>query len=94
MRLKGFTLRELRMPLLVPFETSMDRTVVRSFVLVEANVGGTTGWGECVAGEAPSYSPETTETAWHVLRDFLWPLLKGKEFAGAADIWADRKSVV
>src|SRR5262245_60157775 len=87
MRLKGFTLRELRLPLVVPFETSMERTTVRHVVLVEANVDGTTGWGECVAGETPSYSPETTETAWHVLRDFLWPLLKGKEFASAAAIW-------
>jgi O-succinylbenzoate synthase len=87
MRLWGFTLREIRMPLLVPFETSMERTTVRRIVLVEANVDGTTGWGECVAGETPAYSPETTETAWHVLRDFLWPLLKGKDFGSAADVW-------
>jgi O-succinylbenzoate synthase len=75
------------MPLVVPFETSMERTIVRRVMLVEANVDGTTGWGECVAGEKPSYSPETVETAWHVLRDFLWPLLQGKEFASAAGIW-------
>ncbi|GAC1631433.1 MAG: o-succinylbenzoate synthase [Candidatus Acidiferrum sp.] len=87
MRLKGFTLRELKIPLLVPFETSMERTTVRRIVLVEANVDGTTGWGECVAGETPAYSPETTETAWHVLRDFFWPMLRGKEFGSAAEIW-------
>jgi len=75
------------MPLVAPFETSMERTAVRRVILVEANVGATTGWGECVAGESPSYSPETVETAWHVLRDFLWPLLKGKEFSCAADVW-------
>jgi o-succinylbenzoate synthase len=87
MRLRGFTLREIRMPLRVPFETSMERTTVRRIVLVEANVDGTTGWGECVAGETPAYSPETTETAWHILRDFIWPRLKGKEFDSAADVW-------
>lgn len=87
MRLQGFTLRELRMPLVAPFETSMERTTVRRVMLVEANVDGTTGWGECVAGEKPSYSPETVETAWHVLRDFLWPQLKGKEFPSAAKLW-------
>src|SRR5262249_22902465 len=87
MQLRGYTVRELRMPLVTPFETSMERTEVRRVLLVEANVDGTTGWGECVAGEAPSYSPETTETAWHILRDFLWPLLEGKEFESAADIW-------
>jgi o-succinylbenzoate synthase len=40
-----------------------------------------------VAGESPSYSPETTETAWHILRDHLWPLVKGQEFCGATKIW-------
>ena len=87
MRLKGCTLRELRMPLVTPFETSMDLTDVRRLILVEANVDGASGWGECVAGETPSYSPETTETAWHILRDFIWPLVKGKEFASASEVW-------
>ncbi|HUE57363.1 MAG TPA: o-succinylbenzoate synthase [Candidatus Udaeobacter sp.] len=87
MRVEEITLRELRMKLVAPFETSMERTEVRRILLIEANVDGTTGWGECVAGEAPWYSPETTETAWHVLRDHLWPLLKGREFGAATEVW-------
>jgi o-succinylbenzoate synthase len=88
MRIERLTLRELRMPLVVPFETSMERTTVRRILLVEASIDGTTGWGECVAGETPSYSPETIDTAWHVLRDHLWPRLRGERFASAADLWA------
>jgi o-succinylbenzoate synthase len=87
MRIREITLRELRMKLVAPFETSVVRTDERRIVLVEANVDGVTGWGECVAGETPGYSPETTETAWHVLRDHLWPLLRGEEFREAAKIW-------
>src|SRR5215475_6257497 len=87
MRLRKVTLREIRMPLITPFETSMDRTTERRILLVEANVDASTGWGECVASENPSYSPETVDTAWHVLVNFLWPLLKGKEFESAADVW-------
>jgi O-succinylbenzoate synthase len=75
------------MELVTPFETSVDRTTARRIVLVEANVDGVTGWGECTAGEKPFYSPETTDTAWHILRDHLWPLVNGKEFASAADVW-------
>ncbi len=45
------------------------------------------GWGESVAGEGPFYAPETVETAWHILRDFIWPMLKGREFANAAEVW-------
>jgi o-succinylbenzoate synthase len=87
MRVREITMREIRMKLVAPFETSMERTDVRRIVLVEANVEGATGWGECVAGETPSYSPETTETAWHILRDHLWPLVKGREFGCAAEVW-------
>jgi O-succinylbenzoate synthase len=87
MRVEQITLRELHMRLVAPFETSIETTAVRSVLLVEAAVDGVTGWGECVAGETPSYSPETTETAWHILRDHLWPTLKGKQFATAAEVW-------
>src|ERR1700730_668529 len=87
MRLREFTLREVRMKLVAPFETSAERTDVRRIILVEADVDGVVGWGECVAGEPPSYSPETTDTAWHILRDHLWPLLKGREFGSAAEVW-------
>src|SRR5881296_388897 len=87
MRLEQLTLRELHMKLVAPFQTSMETTTMRRVVLAEVVVDGVTGWGECVAGESPSYSPETTDTAWLTLRDFLWPLVKGKEFAAAADVW-------
>jgi o-succinylbenzoate synthase len=87
MRVREITLRELQMRLVAPFETSVERAEVRRIVLVEANVDGVVGWGECVAGESPSYSPETTDTAWHILRDHLWPVVKGKEFGSAAEVW-------
>src|SRR6266581_2401911 len=87
MRILELTLHEVRMKLVTPFETSMDRTNVRRFLLVQANVDGVIGWGECVAGETPYYSPETADTAWLILRDFLWPLIKGKDFACASDVW-------
>jgi O-succinylbenzoate synthase len=87
MRIREITLRELRMKLVTPFETSTNVTDERRIVLVEADVDGVTGWGECVAGETPTYSPETTETAWHILRDHVWSLMEGKEFSGAAKVW-------
>ena len=86
MQIREIVVRELRMKLVTPFETSTMRTDVRRIVLVEANVDGVTGWGECVAGETPAYSPETTETAWHILRDHLWSLVKGREFRSATQI--------
>src|SRR5437867_6940766 len=93
MQIQGITLREISMKLVVPFETSMDRLVVRRIVLLEANVDGVTGWGECVAAEAPFYGPEYADTAWPVLGDFLWPMVKGKRFDSACEIWGLLKRV-
>ena len=87
MRIREVTLRELRMRLIAPFETSSERTEERRIMLSELLVDGAIGWGECVAGERPFYSPETTDTAWMVIRDFLWPMIKGREIATAADCW-------
>jgi len=86
MRIQEVILRELRMKLIAPFETSSERTEERRIILTEVITADAIGWGECVAGENPFYSPETTETAWIVMRDFLWPMINGKEFA-AADLW-------
>ena len=87
MRIRKVTLRELHMRLVAPFQISVGTTDLRRILLLEVDVDGVAGWGECVAGETPMYSPETTETAWHILRDHLWPLIKGREFASAADVW-------
>jgi O-succinylbenzoate synthase len=93
MRIRRVTLREIAMQLIAPFEISNGVSYDRRILLVEADVDGVTGWAECVAGENPQYSPETVETAWHILRDHLWPIMKGKEFAAAADVSAMLASV-
>jgi O-succinylbenzoate synthase len=87
MLIQEITLRELSMKLVAPFETSMDRIDHRRVLLLEANVDGVIGWGECVAAEAPFYSPEYADTAWLVLRDFLWPLIKDKRLGAACEVW-------
>ena len=87
MRLRKITLREIHLPLTAPFETSFGVSQLRRILLVEANVDGVIGWGESTAGEDPYYSYETVETAWLIIRDYLWPLLRGKEFGSAADVW-------
>ncbi len=87
MLIEQLTLRELHMKLVAPFQTSMETTTVRRVLLAEVVVDGVAGWGECVAGETPAYSPETTDTAWHILRDHLWPLVKGKRIDAASEVW-------
>jgi o-succinylbenzoate synthase len=78
-------LRELRMRLLHPFETSFGVTQERRIVLVKVSDGRRVGYGEVTAAEGPYYSHETPDTAWHVLSDFVIPRVIGKEIAHADD---------
>jgi O-succinylbenzoate synthase len=86
MRVRKITLREIHLPLIAPFQTSFGTSTLRRIPLIEVDVDGVIGWGECTAGEDPYYSYETVETAWHIIRDFLWPMLKGREFSSASEI--------
>jgi o-succinylbenzoate synthase len=86
MRVRKITLREIHLPLIAPFQTSFGTTTLRRIPLIEADVDGVIGWGESTASEDPYYSYETVETAWYIIRDFLWPALRGREFSSAADV--------
>jgi O-succinylbenzoate synthase len=88
MKLRRLTLREIRMRLVTPFETSFGLTTDRRILLLEVEADGAVGWGECVAGEGPFYSPETVDTAWQITESFLWPILREAEFQCAGDVWA------
>src|SRR4051812_16083260 len=78
MKIESVTLRELRMPLKSPFETSFGVTRERRILLVELVAEGLHGWGEVTTDEGPFYNSETTDTAWHIISDFIAPQLAGK----------------
>jgi O-succinylbenzoate synthase len=80
-------LRLLRLPLVRFFETSFGRIYERPFLLVTVDGGGVSGLGECVADANPFYSSETTLTAWHVLAEFIGPMIVGREFEHPRDIY-------
>jgi O-succinylbenzoate synthase len=85
--ISSIELREIRLPLIHFFETSFGRTTERRIILVRViDTDGAEGWGECTAGEGPFYSEEWTETAWATLKDFLAPMVVGREVEAAAGI--------
>lgn len=85
MNITQIELREIRMRLLRPFETSFGVTQDRKILLVKVSDGSTEGYGEVTAGEGPFYCHETVETAWHILSDFVIPRLIGKTLQSARD---------
>jgi O-succinylbenzoate synthase len=76
---------KVKLPYVHFFETSFGREYERHFLLIVIRAEGLTAYGECVAERAPLYSAETTETAWHILEDYLIPLLFRKGISAPGD---------
>lgn len=86
MQIERLTLREIRMRLKAPFETSFGVTQDRRILLAEIWADGVRGWGEITTVESPSYNSETTETARHIVSDFIAPLVVGRSFFAASEL--------
>ena len=85
MKIESITLHHISMPLVAPFETSFGRETDRQCILIALKAEGLTGYGECVATRDPGYNYETSGTAWHILKDFIAPLILGKDIVDAED---------
>ncbi|WP_134703386.1 o-succinylbenzoate synthase [Ammoniphilus sp. YIM 78166] len=79
MNIEKFVFRKMKLQLKAPFQTSFGTQTDREFILVEAHSGGQIGYGECVAMTEPIYNEETVKTCWHVMEDFLIPMLYRQE---------------
>ncbi|MFZ5944647.1 MAG: o-succinylbenzoate synthase [Bacillota bacterium] len=76
MKIKRITLYHIQMKLNTPFVTSYGTVQDRDSIIVEMeDKKGYIGWGECVAFSAPWYTEETVKTCWHIMEDFLIPLI-------------------
>ena len=85
LRIAEVELREIHLPLRRPFRISSGvRHRTRKLLLELRHPDGPSCWAECVAGEEPNYSPETVDTAWLALREWLAPRLLDRELSSAA----------
>ena len=87
MRIERLELRLCRLPLVSFFETSFGRSYDRTFLLARVEGEGSEGWGEGVAEANPYYSSETTETAWHIITEFLAARVLGRHFTHPREIF-------
>lgn len=85
MRIESISLDHLSMPLVAPFETSFGRELDRECIIITMRADGVVGYGECVASRDPGYNYETTGTAWHILKEFIAPLILQVDLKSAID---------
>ena len=84
LRLDRITLREIRLALKEPFRISSGVMSERRILLLElTDADGATAWAECVAFTLPNYTPETIDTAWLAIREWLAPRLLGRSLSTA-----------
>ena len=80
-RLSRVDLREISLPLKDPFRTSGGTVENRRILLLELHdVNGSSSWSECVAESLPSYSPDTVDTCWLAISEWIAPLVLGEYF--------------
>jgi o-succinylbenzoate synthase len=79
MKIKKVQLYIIKMPLKQPFSTHLGTVSDREAIIVEVeDKDGRKGYGEAVAFSTPWYTEETIKTCFHMLKDFLIPLIKTK----------------
>jgi O-succinylbenzoate synthase len=92
-KIERLELRLLKLPLVHFFETSFGRIDEKHFIIVRADGGGVSGYGECVAEQDPYYSAETNDTVWHIISDFIAPRVLGADFAHPRELWPALKAI-
>jgi len=93
MKIACIEIRELELELLHPFETSFSRTTHRNLLLLKVWVDGVAGWSECVADGSPGYSYETARTAWHVIEDFIAPVVFSRDYSDPGEIFGSLANI-
>ncbi len=89
MQIRRLDLKLLQLPLVRTFRTSSSSKDHIAHILVRTETDdGVVGWGECACPSDPYYCPETTETCWHILKDFLATAVLGKEWETIDDLVA------
>jgi O-succinylbenzoate synthase len=93
MRIERIDLMLVRLPLVRTFRTSSSVKSHLDHILVRVEHDGLVGWGECASPSDPYYCPETSETCWHLLEDFLGPSVLGRDWANLDELVACYRSV-
>ena len=79
MKIDSIEIVRVAMPLVYPFRTAFGDDDTIESVLVRVSSGEQYGWGESASWKYPAYSPECSIGQFIVSRDFIAPLLLGRD---------------
>lgn len=67
---------KLKIPMKSPFTTSFGTVSHKVVYVFEMKSNGIVAYSECITSEEPYYGPEDNITAFHMIRDFLLPMIR------------------
>jgi O-succinylbenzoate synthase len=85
-RIETIEIHRVAMPLVYPFRTAFGNDAAVESVLVRMGSGRLHGWGESAPWKYPAYSAESAAGAFLTVRDFLAPLLLGREVGSGEEL--------
>jgi len=86
MKIDSLDVYYVALPLIYPWRTAYGEDDAIHSVLVKMVSGDHAAWGETTPLRAPTYSPETAMSAYHVIVEFLAPLLVGRDIETADEL--------
>lgn len=92
MNIKSVSIYHIKLQLISPFAASYGKLEIREALILEVvDENGQSGFGECVAFSIPWYTEETVKTAYHMLEDFLIPLLFKRTYSSPIEFVEEMK---
>ena len=86
MKIEGMEVFQAAMPLVYPWRTAYGEDPEIHSVLVRLISNGLEAWGETSPLKAPAYSPETAGGVFHIITEFIAPMLVGEDIDTADDL--------
>ncbi|MGI6038289.1 MAG: o-succinylbenzoate synthase [Limnochordia bacterium] len=87
MEIRKIELIHVQIPMAGPFRISSGTLYHRDSIIVKVYAGDLVGYGESAPMPGPFYSAETTETAWHILADFIAPIILQRKWNHPEEIF-------
>jgi len=93
MRIESIEIFRVAMPLVYPFRTAFGNDDTVESVLVRMSSGNLYGWGEAAPWRLPAYSPEHAAGVFLTVRDFVAPLLLGRDITSDKELQAELRNL-
>jgi o-succinylbenzoate synthase len=87
LRIERVDLIHVRIPLLIPYETSYNPNFNVDKLVLKVYTPDTAVFSECVCKDLPTSTYETPETVRAVLKKFILPAVMNRDLDGPEDFW-------